>query len=160
MTTDHGSDSRRIKTQSPFHPLVNHRSVKPSVLCMQTFANLLTIFFFTNNTALQGCEHFSRIGIPDVVAVCVFEDMELKECRSIPPSIMLVCYASGCTTQPAVISLVALQEDAAAIRARLMSGLPLEHLLHASKVNVTANTKQIYHKSYVIGTSEEHVARC
>lgn len=70
---------------------------------------------------------------------------------------MLVCYASGCTTQPAVISLVALQEDAAAIRARLMSGLPLEHLLHASKVNVTANTKQIYHKSYVIGTSEEHV---
>lgn len=113
---------------------------------------------------MRGCEHFSHIGIPDVVAVCVFEDMELKECRTIPPppppSIMLVCYASGCTTQPAVISLVALQEDAAAIRARLMSGLPLEHLLHASKVNVTANTKQIYHKSYVIGTSEEHVARC
>lgn len=73
---------------------------------------------------------------------------------------MLACYAPGCTTQPAAISLVALQEGAPAIRAQLMSGLPLEHPLHASKVNVTAHTKQICHTSSVIDTSEEHVARC
>lgn len=51
---DSGPDSRRIKTQSQFHPPVNHWSVKLYIPWMQTYANLRMFFFFMAGT--QSCE--------------------------------------------------------------------------------------------------------
>lgn len=45
VTTDHGSDTRRIKTQSQFHPLLNHWSKKLYILWIQTYATLRMFLF-------------------------------------------------------------------------------------------------------------------